>query len=92
MIRSTFNKVPRLNRLSGGDNNLAVILRAYEPEVQCGVRSIFTDAPSCGGLLADMPATTEKTLFGPGDVPGVQEPLPQGIISGKASLDPRSRP
>lgn len=36
--------------------------------------------------MADMPASTAKMLFGPESVPGVQEPLPQLIASGKLML------
>ncbi|KAF6228107.1 hypothetical protein HO133_007835 [Letharia lupina] len=71
----------------GGDNNLAVILSTYKPKIQCGSAQTFSDASSCEGLLADMPASTAKVLFGPDDVPGVREPLPQLIASGKLSRD-----
>lgn len=37
--------------------------------------------------MADMPASTAKLLFGPDSVPGIQEPLPQLIASGKLTLD-----
>ncbi|KAF6239980.1 hypothetical protein HO173_001588 [Letharia columbiana] len=66
----------------GGDDNLAVILSTYKPKIQCGSAQTFSDASSCEGLLADMPASTAKVLFGPDDVPGVREPLPQLIASG----------
>lgn len=65
----------------GGDNNLAVVLSTYNPKVRCGDAEIFTHAPSCESVMADMPASTAKMLFGPESVPGVQEPLPQLIAS-----------
>ena len=37
--------------------------------------------------MADMPASTEKVLFGPESVPGIQEALPQAIASGELILD-----
>lgn len=77
----------KLNAAPGGDNNLAVILSTYKPKIQCGSAQTFSDAPSCEGLLADMPASAAKVLFGPDDVPGVREPLPQLIASGKLSRD-----
>lgn len=67
----------------GGDNNLNVILSTYEPHhnIRCGRSENFGNAPSCENVLADMPATEEMTLFGPGTAPGIEEPLPQLIAS-----------
>ncbi|CAD6563575.1 MAG: hypothetical protein ASARMPRED_000064 [Alectoria sarmentosa] len=70
----------------GGDNNLAVTLSTYKPNIQCGRAETFTHTASCGALLENMPASAAKVLFGPERVPGVQEPLPQLITSGDACL------
>lgn len=87
---------PRLNQKLntaplGGDNNLAVVLAPYEPNIQCGSAEAFTHPPSCGGILVDMPASTAEMRFGPRGVPGVNEPLPQYIASGKRILERCSR-
>lgn len=73
----------KLNPAPGGDNNLNVILSTYEPHhnIRCGRSENFGNAPSCENVLADMPATEEMTLFGPGTAPGIEEPLPQLIAS-----------
>ena len=72
----------KLNRESeGGDNNLAVIMSVYRPNIQCGRAEAFVDAPSCADIMVDMPASTEPTLFGPDGTPGIVEPLPQLIAS-----------
>ena len=78
----------KLNPAPGGDNNLNVILSTYEPHhnIRCGRSENFGNAPSCENVLADMPATEEMTLFGPGTAPGIEEPLPQLIASGKPTL------
>ena len=55
----------------------------YGPHIRCGSAEIFTDAPSCGALLAEMPASRSKAVFGPEGSPGVVEPLPQLLASGK---------
>ena len=73
-------------RSPGGDNNLAVILSTYEPNIRCGRVETFGDAPSCGTILAEMPASTGDLRFGPDDIPGVQEPLPQLFTGGKLIL------
>lgn len=72
-----------LNAALGGDNNLAVVLSTYEPNIRCATARSFTHATSCDGLLAGMPASTARMVFGPDELPGVQEPLPQLIASGK---------
>ncbi|CAF9916553.1 hypothetical protein IMSHALPRED_003232 [Imshaugia aleurites] len=69
----------------GGDNNLAVVLSTYEPNIRCSTTATFDAASSCGSILADMPASTEKLLFGPETAPGVQEQLPQLLASSKLS-------
>lgn len=71
----------------GGDNNLLVTLSIYKPKITCGRRDSFRNAPSCGGLLENMPASTEKLLFGPDNVPGIQEPLPQLVASSESGYD-----
>ncbi|KAL9137050.1 MAG: hypothetical protein Q9175_001728 [Cornicularia normoerica] len=76
----------------GGDNNLAVVLAPYEPNIQCGSAEAFTHPPSCGGILVDMPASTAEMRFGPRGVPGVNEPLPQYIASGSSPLVGQIRP
>ena len=70
----------------GSDGNLDVVLSTYKPNILCGRAGSFTQAPSCGGLLENMPASTERMLFGPDNVPGIQEPLPQLIASCKPKL------
>ena len=37
-------------------------------------------------MLAAMPATTEKLRFGPEEIPGVEERLPQLITAGELFL------
>lgn len=83
-VHGRFNKRDTHAQLGpGGDNNLAVILSTYEPQIRCSPGTPFRNAPSCNGLLADMPASREKILWGPGSTPGVQEVLPQLILAGK---------
>ena len=65
--------------LQGGDNNLGVIVGTYQPDVQC-MATLTTSAQSCLDILADMPATTNPTVFGEGD-PRAQEALPIAIAS-----------
>ncbi|KAL9075171.1 MAG: hypothetical protein Q9161_001857 [Pseudevernia consocians] len=63
----------------GGDNNIAVTMRVFEPKVRC--RGSFETAASCKDVLADMPASTDLEVFGPRDTPFVKEILPQDIVS-----------
>lgn len=70
----------------GGDNNLAVVIRKYEPKIHCGSVDTFRVENNCGLMLAAMPAKTEKLRFGPEQIPGVEEPLPQLITAGELFL------
>lgn len=73
----------RGNYLSaGGDNNLAIVMGTFQPQVQC--RGNFIEGSSCESILADMPASTDNITFGPSTGPDVQEPLPLEIVSGKS--------
>ena len=76
----------QLTKNSGGDNKLAVVLSSYIPNIQCQRDSVFRNGQSCGSLLADMPATMDRILFGPHGTPGIQEPLPQIVLSGRRSM------
>ena len=73
----------RLKSCLGGDNNLAVILTTYQPNIRCGVQDVFRGSPGCGEILAEMPASTGKMRFGPDGLPGVQEQLPQLFVTGE---------
>jgi hypothetical protein len=72
----------RAESFPGGDNNLAVILGTFHPQTQC--RGNFIDISSCQAILADMPASTDNIIFGPTGAPGVQEALPQEVVSGQS--------
>ncbi|KAM0804547.1 hypothetical protein BDR22DRAFT_605878 [Usnea florida] len=64
----------------GGDNNLAVVLGIYQPNVQC--RGTFgPEWSSCRDVLGDMPVSKTRLTFGPRNVPGVQQGLPVAIES-----------
>ena len=56
-------------------------MRTYQPRIEC--RGRFEDPVSCQDVLAYMVATKEKELFGPQDIEGVAEPLPQIVASGE---------
>ena len=61
---------------------LAVALGTYEPTVQC--LGVFgPEWTSCRDILGDMPAYKTEIVFGPRGAPGVQQPLPLRIESGK---------
>ena len=69
-----------LTSIAGGDNNLAVILGIYQPNVQC--RGTFgPEWSSCRDVLGDMPASKTRLKFGPRNVPGVQQGLPVAVES-----------
>ena len=53
----------------------------FHPRVQC--KGVIAEARSCGHVLADIPATTELEVFGPGDDPHVTEALPYEMVSGE---------
>lgn len=73
--------------LLGGDNNLAVVIAGYEPNVRCGGRLSKVFAISCSRLASTMPAGTGPTYFGNRTRdPRVQEPLPQSLTYGKNAL------
>ena len=62
----------------GQHENLLVVLSRYEPSVACfgpRFRVDFPD-PVLQNLLAIIPATTERKVFGPDGEPGVQVVLP----------------
>ena len=63
----------------GGDNNIAVIMGRYQPNVRC--RGNFESAGSCKDLLADMPASTKLEVFGPRETPFVEEVVPLEKVS-----------
>ncbi|KAF6237650.1 hypothetical protein HO173_003851 [Letharia columbiana] len=63
----------------GGDNNLAIILGAYEMPVTC--RGTLATWESCRDVLYDMPADKVRRVFGPGSDPAVTEDLPYNIDS-----------
>ncbi|KAF6220745.1 hypothetical protein HO133_003178 [Letharia lupina] len=67
----------------GGDNNLAVIMSAYQPPsaIQCSGK--FRAMSSCQDVLEGMPVTTEKEAFGPSTDPTTQVLLPQAVESGE---------
>lgn len=65
--------------LVGGDNNLAIILGAYEMPVTC--RGTLATWESCRDVLYDMPADKVRRVFGPGSDPAVTEDLPYNIDS-----------
>lgn len=65
--------------LVGGDNNLAIILGAYEMPVTC--RGTLATWESCRDVLYDMPADKVRRVFGPGSDPAVTEDLPYKIDS-----------
>lgn len=66
---------------SGGDNNLAVIMSAYQPPsaIQCSGK--FRAMSSCQDVLEGMPVTTEKEAFGPPTDRTTQVLLPQAVES-----------
>ncbi|KAL8665154.1 MAG: hypothetical protein Q9168_007764, partial [Polycauliona sp. 1 TL-2023] len=75
------NVFPLPYRIMGsGDNNLAVVLGTYAPNVQC-LGSFGPEWASCRDILADMPADTKEYVFGPRDAPGVEQPLPTRVDS-----------
>lgn len=63
----------------GGDNNMAVIMGIFKPNVRC--RGNFESAGSCKDLLAEMPASTKIEVFGPRETPFVDEVVPQEKVS-----------
>ena len=74
------SKYQSLTHVAGGDNNLAVILGIYQPNVQC--RGTFgPEWSSCRDVLGDMPASKTRLKFGPRNVPGVQQGLPVAVES-----------
>lgn len=68
----------------GGDNNLAVVLGIFRPQVRCA--GSLHGRSSCGHVLADMPASTALEVFGPPDAPHVKEKLPQEVVSGELPI------
>lgn len=63
----------------GGDDNLAVLVAAFEPNVQC--RGTFPTWQSCRDVLDDMPAGTDGETFGPPTDPAAGVHLPQQVES-----------
>lgn len=64
----------------GGDNNLALSLGIFSPNVQC--RGSFGPKwTSCRDILGDMPAGTTRMVFGPRNLPEVQQGLPVHVES-----------
>ena len=66
----------------GGDNNLAVIMGAYEkPKATCG--GSLSSPYSCKDILNDMLTSTEEEVFDSGDNSSVTVQLPYSIQSGR---------
>ncbi|CAD6587744.1 MAG: hypothetical protein ASARMPRED_003241 [Alectoria sarmentosa] len=64
----------------GGDDNFALILGIYKPEVEC--RGRFPSSwKSCTNILGQMPASTETLVFGPEEDPNAQVLVPHEIES-----------
>lgn len=70
---------PKLSLSLGGDNNLAVILGTFRPQIQC--RGDFEDGASCLSILSDMPAAADRIVFGPEGAANVQQELPLEVLS-----------
>ena len=68
--------------IAGGDNNLAVIMGAYEPMVQC--KGVISSWKSCKDIMYDMPAFTNDEIFGPPTDPSAAIHLPQQVESGRS--------
>lgn len=67
----------------GGDNNLAVIMAAYQPTSGIQCRGLFLPVESCEDILEDMPVTSEVEVFGPQSDTTAKVWLPQAVESGK---------
>lgn len=70
-------------RYSGGDNNLDVIMGAYEAPSAAQCRGSFSPSASCEELLEDMPSSHGVEIFGPLQNPSATVLLPQAVESGK---------
>ena len=66
---------------SGGDNNLAVAILKYEPQVQCSGTVAPSLLSSCQNIVDIMPASTDFTTWGPQDDPLAAVKLPLTFYS-----------
>lgn len=70
--------------MTGGDNNLAIVLGTYEPSIRC--QGTIVKKVYCPAILWDMPAGNERQLFHPDTDPRRQVSLPIVIKSCKDPL------
>lgn len=68
---------PNTDIRKGTTGTLIVIVRLYEPQLICD--PLYGQPPpvgSCSDLIAKMPVSTDRKLFGYKESPGVEEPTP----------------
>ena len=70
--------------MTGGDNNLALVLGKYDPgggSVQCGRRE--DGLGSCRDIVANMDVDARIKFFGPEEDPQADVKLPYSLTNGK---------
>lgn len=72
-----------LETLSGGDENLLLIISSYgrDPPVQC--RGSIRDLGSCRDLIQTLPVEEQPRIFGPEKDPRREVQIPKTIVSCK---------
>ncbi|MCJ1458627.1 hypothetical protein MMC28_009001 [Mycoblastus sanguinarius] len=65
----------------GGDNNVAVIMSEYKPQVQCRGSFSASATGTCNDILFAMKADRDLYTFGPASDPATEEELPVYIRS-----------
>ena len=79
------------DHLSGGDNNIAIILGRYTPDqgnVQCSTnKKMFISG--CRDILSGIPINTEEETFGRIGDPNIDVPLPISTRSRKSLVEPK---